>query len=418
MTETEPQRTVAIVGAGIVGVATAIWLQRAGHHVVLVDPKGPGAATSFGNGGILAACACVPVTVPGVAKKAPGMLLDRDGPLFLRWPYLPRLLPWLRKYLAHATPEETARIARALHPLVSDSLADHQALAEGTGAERFIVPCDYLYLYGNRAAFAADGYGWGLRRDAGWEWEEIEGAAVRDAEPLVGAEQGFAARMGRHGRVSDPGAYVEALAAEVVRQGGRILRAGVEDIVVAEGRVTGLRAGGETLACDDVVIAAGAWSAKLCARLGLTVPLESERGYHMELWEPEAMLRAPLMVASGKFVATPMDGRIRLAGIVEFGGVEAPASRGPEALLERGARRVFPDLRWGETKHWMGHRPALADSLPAIGPVPGVAGAWLGFGHHHVGLTAGAITGRLLAQGIAGLRPNIDLAPYAPARFQ
>lgn len=417
MTETEPRRSVAIVGAGIVGVATAIWLQRAGHDVTIVDPKGPGEATSFGNGGILAACASVPVTVPGVAMKAPGMLLDRDGPLFLRWSYLPKLLPWLRRYLAHATPAETARIAKALHPLVGDSLADHQALAEGTGAERFVVPCDYLYLYGSRAEFAADGYGWGLRRDSGWEWEEIEGAAVRAAEPLVGPEQGFAARMGRHGRISDPGAYVGALAAAFERQGGRMRRATVEDVVTEGGRVTGLRAGGETLACDDVVIAAGVWSAKLCARLGLTVPLESERGYHMELWEPEAMLRAPLMVASGKFVATPMEGRIRLAGIVEFGGTEAGPSRGPEALLERGARRVFPGLRWGETRHWMGHRPALADSLPAIGPVPGVAGAWLGFGHHHVGLTAGAITGRLLAQVIGGMRPNIDLAPYAPARF-
>lgn len=418
MTGTEPQKTVAIVGAGIVGVATALWLQRAGHDVVLVDPKGPGAATSFGNGGILASCACVPVTVPGVARKAPGMLLDRDGPLFLRWAYLPRLLPWLGRYLAHATDAETVRIARALHPLVGDSLADHQALAAGTGAERYVVPCDYLYLYRDRAEFAADGYGWKLRREAGWDWEEIGGADVRAAEPLVGPEQGFAVRMGRHGRISDPGAYVEALAAEVVRQGGRMLRAGVEDIVVAEGRVTGVRAGGETVACDDVVIAAGAWSATLCARLGLTVPLETERGYHMELWEPEAMLRAPLMVASGKFVATPMDGRVRLAGLLEFGGLAAAASRGPEALLERGVGRVFPGLRWGETTHWMGHRPALADSLPAIGPVPGVAGAWLGFGHHHVGLTAGAITGRLLAQGIAGLRPNIDLAPYAPARFQ
>ena len=409
--------TVAIVGAGIVGVSTAIWLQRAGHRVVLIDAKGPGEGTSHGNAGVLASCSIVPVTVPGLVRRAPRMLLDPAQPLYLRWAYAPRLAPWLRRYLGHANARDAARIAAALAPIVGDSLADHRALAEGTGAERFVHPSDYLFLYRSRAAFEADAFGWGLRRAHGFAWEELEGAALAAYDPSLGPGGGFAAKLPDHGRVSDPGAYVKALAAHVEARGGRLLRARVEDLVRERGRVTGVRAGGETLPCDAAVIATGVWSKGLAARLGLDVPLESERGYHLELWEPSAMPRAPVMVAAGKFVATPMEGRLRLAGIVEFGGLDAGPSRAPFDLLRRGVRAAFPGLAWAREVEWMGHRPAPADSIPLIGEAPGLRGAWMGFGHHHVGLTGGPKTGRLLAQMIGGAQPNVDVRPYSPSRF-
>ena len=179
-----------------------------------------------------------------------------------------------------------------------------------------------------------------------------------------------------------------------------------------------MRAGGETIACDAVVLAAGVWSGPLASQLGLRVPLESERGYHLELWEPSIMPRSPVMVASGKFVATPMEGRLRLAGIVEFGGLDAPPSRAPYALLKKNIEAAIPGIAWKETREWMGHRPSVADSIPVIGVVPGVEGAFLGFGHDHVGLTGGPKTGRLLAQLVSGRSPNMDLAPYSPTRFQ
>jgi D-amino-acid dehydrogenase len=411
-------KRVAIVGAGVIGVATAVWLQREGCEVLLVDRAAPGSATSYGNGGVLASCSLVPVTVPGLARSAPRMLLDRDGPLFLRWPYVPRVAPWLARYLRFCTAEDCERAARALRPLIGDSLADHQALSAGTGAECYVVPSDYLYLYGSRAAFEADSFGWDLRRRHGVAWQEVEGATVAALDPVLAPDLRFAVRLGGHGRISDPGAYVGALAGHVERQGGRVLRAEVEGVATEGGRVTGLRAGGETLACDAVIVTAGVWSGPLARALGVRVPIESERGYHLELWEPTAMPRAPAMLAAAKLVVTPMEGRIRLAGLVEFGGLDAPASEAPVALLRRAAERYLPGLRWGETRSWMGHRPAVPDSIPVVGPVPGVAGAFLGFGHHHVGLTAAGATGRVLAQIAAGLRPNIDLAPYAPDRFQ
>ncbi|MEZ5776965.1 MAG: FAD-binding oxidoreductase [Paracoccaceae bacterium] len=411
-------RTVAVIGAGIVGVSTAIWLLRDGQEVILIDRKGPGEGTSHGNGGVLASASVVPVTVPGLLRKAPRMLLDRNQPLFLKWRYLPRLMPWLIRYLGHANADAVRRRAAALFPIISDSLADHQALAAGTGAEKWIVPSDYLFLYNDRAHYDGDAFGWSIRRDQGFEWDLLEGPAFTDYDPAFGPVLDCAARLKNHGYIADPGRYVKDLAAHAERMGARIVLGDVSDFVRDNRALAGLRVGGETLSCDRAILAAGAWSAPLARKLGLTVPLETERGYHLELWEPNIMPRAPVMVASGKFVATPMEGRLRLAGIVEFGGLEAPPSRAPFALLERNIRAAIPGINWKGTVEWMGHRPSLSDSIPVIGEVPGLSGVYMGFGHDHVGLTGGPKTGRILAQLVSGRHPNINLAPYAPNRFQ
>jgi D-amino-acid dehydrogenase len=418
VSEAQAQDPIVIIGAGIVGVSAALWLQRAGRDVILVDRAGPGEGTSYGNGGVLASCSVVPVTVPGLLRKAPGMLFDPDQPLFLRWSYLPKLTPFLVRYLRHCRPEEVARIADALMPIVGDSLADHRALASGTGAEKWIVPSDYVFLYRDRAHFEQDAFGWSVRRSHGFVWDELEGRAFSDYEPIFSEALGFAARVPRHGRIADPGRYVKDLAAHVERNGARMVKANVEGIVSRDGRVAGVRAGGETIPCSAAVLATGAWSGTLGTQLGLRLPLESERGYHIDLWGANRAPKAPVMIASGKFVVTPMEDRLRLAGIVEFGGLDAPPSRPPFALLLRQIKAAIPGLTWREAVEWMGHRPAIADSIPVIGEAPGVRGAYLGFGHHHVGLTGGPRTGRLLAQLISGQRPNIDLAPYAPSRFQ
>ncbi|MEM8804043.1 MAG: FAD-dependent oxidoreductase, partial [Pseudomonadota bacterium] len=183
---TETSKIVAVIGAGIVGVSTAIWLQRDGHQVILIDREGPAAGTSFGNGGVLASCSVVPVTVPGLLRKAPRMLFDPNQPLFLKWSYLPKLLPWLTKYLRTANAETVKRRAAVLTPIIGDSLADHQALATGTDAEQYIVPCDYLYLYNDRAHFESDAFGWQVRADNGFDWELLEGDDWRAFDPHFG----------------------------------------------------------------------------------------------------------------------------------------------------------------------------------------------------------------------------------------
>ncbi len=410
-------KQVVIVGAGIVGVSTALWLQRDGHDVTLIDRLGPGEGTSHGNGGVLASCSIVPVTVPGLLRKAPKMLFSPDQPLFLKWSYLPKLAPWLIRYLRHANADAVRHRAAAMMPIIGDSLADHQALAAGTRAEKWLVPSDYLFVYNDRAHYEGDAFGWQVRRENGFDWDVLEGAAFKDYDPAFGPSLQCAARLSDHGRISDPGQYVKDLAAEAEANGARILTADVTDIARENGAVTGVRAGGETIPCDAVVLATGVWSGPLAKKLGITVPIESERGYHLELWEPNIMPRSPVMVASGKFVATPMEGRLRLAGIVEFGGLDAAPSRAPFKLLEKNIRAAIPGLTWKKTVEWMGHRPSVADSIPLIGEAPKVRGAWLGFGHDHVGLTGGPKTGRLLAQLISGRQPNVDLTAHSPARF-
>jgi len=417
MAEQRSNKCTAVIGAGIVGVSTALWLQRDGRQVILIDRLEPGEATSFGNAGVIACCSIVPVTVPGLWSKAPGMLMDRDSPLFLRWRYLPRLLPWLLPYLGRCTPEKTAHAARYLAPLVCDGLEQHKVLSQGTGAERWLVESDYLFAYRDRSVYEADAFGWSLRRDGDISWRELDGPALREFEPMLGPETGFGVLMSGHGFVRDPGAYVKALAERFAADGGTVHR----------GAVTGFRFDGDTLQAVEtesgfleascVVIAAGAWSAQLTKLLGVETPLESERGYHIVLRNPSAVPRCPIMVTSGKFVATPMDTGLRCAGVIEFGGLQAPPSPAPWAMLKNQVRRTFPDLTYDETSEWMGHRPAPIDSLPFLGEVPGRKGVFCAFGHHHIGLTAGPKTGRLVADLIAGRRPNLDFEPYRVNRF-
>lgn len=414
-------KRVAVIGAGIVGVSTAIHLQRAGHSAILIDREGPAAGTSYGNAGVLASASVVPVNVPGLWRKAPKMLFDGNQPLFLKWGYLPKLLPWLARYLSYGKPQETRRIAAALHGIVGASLEEHQALAAGTGAERYVMASDYVFAYPTRAAYEADAFGWSIRRAEGFAWDELGADALAAYEPTLSPSLSFAVRLPNHGRITDPGAYVKTLAAHAEATGATIVTATADDIVRENGRVTGVRvttaSGADTIACEAVALCTGVWSGPLAKALGVAAPLESERGYHMELWGANISPRAPTTITTGKFVATPMEGRLRLAGIVEFGGLNAPPSRTPFDLLKRQALAAFPGLTWDETREWMGHRPATVDSIPLIGPSPTLAGAYMGFGHHHIGLTAGPKTGRLLAQLIAGQTPNQDITPYAPARF-
>ena len=408
---------VVVVGAGIVGVSTAIWLQRSGRRVVLIDRAGPGEGASFGNGGVLASCAVIPVTGPGLPRSLPRMLLHPDSPLFMNWRHLPKLAPWLARYLWTCRAAETRRIAGALLPLIHDSLKEHRTLARGTPAERWLHGSDYLYVYPKESAFTAESFSWNLRRELGFAWEELGPEELRERAPLLAQKFGFGVRLGDHGYISDPGRYVGDLAAEAERNGAHIIKAEVSEIVLDRGRAAGVVAGGEKIAADAVLVAAGAWSGRLARSVGVVVPLESERGYHVELLEPSEMPRLPIMVAAGKFVITPMDGRIRIAGLVEFGGLEAGPNTRAFTHLERLASAAMPGLRWRGTRCWMGHRPSPADSIPVLGAVPGAEGLFLGFGHHHVGLTGGPKTGRILAGLIGGTRPNIDLAPYCPDRF-
>lgn len=407
---------IIVVGAGIVGVSCAIWLQRSGHEVTILDRAGPASGTSFGNAGVLAASAIVPVTTPGLMMRAPGMLFSPDAPLFLKWSYLPKLVPFLWRYLQHANDRHVDHYAEAMTMLLHDTVEQHLALAEGTGAEVYIGQEDYSFGYASKASFDADRYSWEKRRAAGYEFEVVDGATYAEYDPIFGRAFETVVRCKNHGRISDPGRYVEALAEYFVAQGGQIRICEVTDIDTKNDVISALKTTEGYMTADHIVFATGPWSKEIAHKLGVKVPFESERGYHIELINPSKMPKSPIMVASGKFVITPMEGRLRAAGVIEFGGLEKGPSRGPFELLRRQVAQLLPDVQCDDIVEWMGHRPAPADSLPLIGANDLSSRSYSAFGHQHVGLTGGPKTGRIISEMIDGKKPNIDLSPFDPMK--
>jgi D-amino-acid dehydrogenase len=410
---------VTVIGAGIVGIACAINLQRLGYTVTVIDREGAaGEGCSFGNAGMMAPCALVPVNIPGLLWKAPKMLLDPLAPLFLRWRYLPRMLPWLVSYLYNSRATKVEQVCDALAPLVSGALEEHQRLAAGTGAESWIQPSPYLYLYTDRAAMMADDYAWSLRRARGIKSRVLEGAALHEFEPAISDDYQCALILEEgHGYARDPSQLVKALTEGFLRDGGRFHQGEVSDVQRSDTRIEALCVDGDYLPVERLVVAAGAWSGKLAAQLGDSVPLEAERGYHITVKNPGVMPQYPIMYTAGKLVATPMSSGLRFAGLVEFGGLESePDYRCARTLITH-ARRLFPEIDPSDFSEWMGHRPALPDSLPVIGPASAMTNAWYAFGHQHIGMMSGPKTGRALAELIAGQTPDIDLSPYSVHRF-
>ena len=406
---------VIVVGAGITGVCTAEWLRRAGADVTLIDRVNPGdpAQTSYGNAGLLARCAIIPVSVPGLTAKAPKMLLDPKSPLFMKWGYLPKLLPWLVPFLRNGRMDRLKPIVKALDQLTHDSVDQHMALAKGTPAEKFIRTGDYIYVYKDRAAFEADGLGMGLRREHGFEIEEINGAELHERDPHLSDAYNFGANFPDHGWIGSPGKYVQALARHFTDNGGTFLTGEVDKITNEGVRLkdgTGQKA-------DKIVVATGAWSKDMTRQLGDKINLETERGYHLFLKDPNFLPPVPYMIADGKFAATPMDDGLRLAGTVEFGGLDAPASDAPTDLLREHIKRVYPDLKWTIEEKWLGHRPSTSDSLPVLSRSKNAPNVIYAFGSQHVGLTIGPRLGRMAMDMVMDVKTNTDLTPYRADRF-
>lgn len=385
-------------------------------EVTIIDRLPPGEGTSHGNAGVLAACSVAPVTFPGLIGKAPKMLFDPKFPLFLRWGYLPKLAPWLLKYLSNANDKDTRRIATGLTIITSDCVEQHQALVAGTKAEGWVQESDYSFAYATRAAFERDGYTWALRHEAGFDPILREGAELRAYEPALAPSIGCLATVKDHGYVRDPGGYVKTLATAFEELGGKILQAEIKDFETTGETVTAVLTSEGPVPCDSVILATGVWSKSLMQKLGLTIPLESERGYHIVFTDAEGGPSHPVMVSSGKFVATPMAAGLRCAGMVEFGGLDAGPSAAPLSFLRKSVKSVFPNLTHGEEIEWLGHRPAPSDSLPLIGEVR-KTGVYTAFGHHHIGLTGGPKTGRIVASLVAKQPVNNDLTAYSPMRF-
>jgi D-amino-acid dehydrogenase len=413
-----------VIGAGIVGACTALALLREGHQVTILEPGTPGGeqAASYGNGCWLSPMSVIPPATPGLWRKVPGFLADPLGPLAIRWSYLPKVLPWLARYLASGwTEARVARTAVALRAMLRDAPALHAALAEEAGVGGLIERRGLMYVYPSRAEFAAEAMAWRIRRQVGIEWLELSADELRQREPGLDRRYGFAALVEEGGHCRDPGAYVAALVALAEAQGARRVAARATGFRIEAGRLRAVRTGTGEIAADRAVISAGAHSKALAAAAGDRLPLESERGYHAMIEDPGAGPRTPLMPSDGKMSITWTDRGLRCAGQVEIAGIDAAPNWKRAEILRDHLLRSFPglprDLPADRVKFWMGHRPSMPDGLPCIGPASATSDVIHAFGHGHVGLVAAPRTARLVAQILGRRPPELDPAPYSPARF-
>src|SRR5580698_1219913 len=410
-----PQQHVVVIGAGIVGAATAVELLRDGHRVTIVEPGDPGGeqSASYGNGTQLNPSSIIPMSAPGIWKKVPGYLADPLGPLAIRWSYLPRLLPWLWRFVrAGATEARLAATARALRPLLLEAPERHRRLAQEAGVGELITRQGGLFVYPSRADFEAEGLSWRLRRENGVRWIELSEEELRQREPSLHRRYKFAVLVEENGQCRDPGAYVAALARHAAALGAEILQTGATGFRIEAGRLRAVTTRDGERACDKAVIAAGAWSKQLAAAAGDRVPLETERGYHVVISDPGIAPRYPVMPSDGKMAFAMTPAGLRIGGQVELAGLDAAPNWKRAEVLLKFVRRVYPDvpedLPPDRVKMWMGHRPSTPDGLPCLGPATGCTDIIHAFGHGHVGLTAGARSGKIVADLVAGRAPGLD----------
>jgi D-amino-acid dehydrogenase len=412
-----PAKEIAVVGAGIVGVCCALSLLRDGHRVTLIDRQEPGEGTSFGNASVLAIDAVVPVQTPGIVWKVPGMLRDPLGPLALRWAYLPRLAPWLLRFVAASSPRRVEAASRALAGLLDGAVEAYEPLIEMAGARDMLRRNGWVCVYESEAGYTRAVPMLELQRRRGVKLEVLAAEELHQLEPTLAPIFPRAVFYPNVAHMVNNFRLVQVLAETFQRHGGVLLREEVRDFELGEHGPRALLTDRGRRPCEAVVLTAGAWSKPLAARLGSRPPLDTERGYHLHLPEPEVMPRLPVYSSERAFACTPLEHGLRLAGTVELGGLKAaPDWRRAEVLLSH-ARRWLPGLAAEGASRWMGFRPSMPDSVPVISASPRHANAFFAFGHGHLGLGMGARTGALIADLVAGRDPGLDMAPYRVDRF-
>ena len=418
---TRPRR-VTVVGAGIVGVCCARFLQRAGFEVTVVDRGEPGMGTSFGNLGMLCGIDhALPLASMAVLAALPRMLVNPNSPLTIRWRYLPRLAPWLARFAAHAPAATRMRNARALASLLGDTLGAYKRLTGASPAAQYVRHAGSLTVYDSERRFEAGAAERARLRALGAPVEELGADEIRQLEPALHPRYRHATWFPDCGHTLDPFRLTRAIADEVRAAGGRFVEAEVRGFELGPEGVRSLRTGGDPLPVERIVVAAGAWSKPLARALGSRVPLESERGYHHVIRGVDSGLRRPITNGDAGLGLTQMIEGLRIGGNVELASLAAAPDYERARLFYRKGREMLPDLppeRDCEVSRWMGFRPSLPDHLPVIAASPRHRNVWFAFGHQHLGLSLGARTGEVIAALVAGENPPLDPTPFRIDRFR
>jgi D-amino-acid dehydrogenase len=409
---------VIVIGAGIVGTATARTLQREGHAVTLIDSGEPGRATSYGNAGFIAIDHVLPLARPSTLKRVPQMLMDRNGPLTVHPPSIPALLPWMARFaLAAYSHQEVRKGIDSFGPLMAEANIAWKAEIQASGLGELFKTKGALYVYESEAAFASGAEERALQVAKGTVFEIVDGNRARELAPGLSDRivRGVYYPHGMH--TIDPYRVVATLAERFAADGGTILRSRVRGFGRDGNRVTSVQTTDQTLFAKAVVIAAGRASGELTRLLGFNAPLVAERGYHVMLAPDNVRFELPVSPAERGFFITPMAEGLRVAGTVELAAPHQPPSWHRADLLVRHLKDVFPGVGGAELSRWIGERPSLPDFRPAIGRAPRLANVYCGYGHQHVGLTLATATGRLIARQMAGEALPPTLQACDPGRF-
>lgn len=411
------EASVTVVGAGIVGVASTLWLQRAGFKVTLIDSGGVGEGASFGNAGNISPGAVVPYLIPGIWREAPGWLLDPQGPLAVRPGYFLKVLPWLSRAVKSATEEAALATSRAMHALHGGTIDAYNVITKDTEAEGLIELSGQLYVSEKPNSAQGSALAQRMREMAGVRSTVLDWMEIRELEPSLAPIYKSGLLLPDNGRCKNPHQLVTGLARAAERDGATILRGKVTGFQKEGRKVQAILVDGKAHQVERVVIAAGAGSGDLTAHLGTKIPVEAERGYHITIEDPGVQPRMPVTNTDAKFACSPMNCGLRLAGTAEFGGIDSEPNWQRAELLKSQAQKMFPGVRLDKVTRWAGNRPSLPDGLPVLGIAPRFDNAWFAFGNSHFGMSAGSVMGKLLAELVAGRPSSVDIAPFTPARF-
>ena len=406
-----------VLGAGVVGVASALALQRDGFAVTLLDRGRPGEACSLGNAGHLGTASVVPQAAPGIARTVPRLLRDPQGPLAVRWGYVARNLPWFVRFLRAGERRTAERTAEMMAVLLAQVGHAYAPLLREAGADELVAPSGLLHVFRTEAALHGARWGYDLRRRLGIAVKDLGADETRALEPCLAGPIAGGVLLPDVATVRDPLELTRRLVALFERRGGTVMRAPAQRLLIEDGGARGvLTASGDLVRADLVLLSAGAWSQRFAAKLGVRVPVAAERGYHVMVQGSNAPVRQPLLLAERRVAVTPMRTGLRLTAMAEFAGPDAAPDHDRAWRTIAGAEDMLPGATARVASRWVGARPSTPDGRPIIGRAPGVGNVLLAYGHGHLGMTLAAVPGELVSEHAPGRTPRLAHAPFAPDR--
>ena len=410
----EKNQKIGIIGAGIQGVCNALFLQKKGFNVTLFDREEPGSAASYGNAGHFSPYASVPLNRPDVIADVPSMLISSRGPLALKWNYVPKMIPWFARFILNCREEKMMHTAKNMHQILDLSLPAFDELFDDIDLEGLVENNGILYVWNNQNMKSRE-LEIRIRDQLGVKQQLVNKKEIHDLEPNLKPfyHGGVFYDYARHAR--NPRKILIKLFENFINKGGKFLKLNIQDIDFDEENPV-LRTETQRFIFDKLVIACGAFSKRLTDKLHENIPLDTERGYHVHFKDYDHLISRPIVYANRGFGMTPMEQGLRVVGTVEFGGLENSPSKSRIKNLILNAKDMLDGLPEHKDE-WLGFRPTLPDFLPVLGPSKNYKNVFYSFGHHHLGWTLGAISGKIISKMISGENTNLDLQPYSSIRF-